>query len=1454
MVLQRLKGLCNKITGSRVFRFMAKPLLCLALVIGILMAGIPAAVHASDDVLDTTWYTLSSAASGWLSDALAQGTDVGFIPGGSVGGVLGYCDEANTSGVIIDLIQSTISSSSATYSYDALSNMGTEFINYGNYGRSLRAIGLDDTSSMSDNMLRSLAGNLLLGLYSMSTFVNQMFGFVVEFLRKINPYRLFTFNGGPLVSFGGDGIEKMTMSDGQTMAGYMNNLLAFLRDNFAWLIIIPASVTFLIWALFLSNRNKGYEIKKFLWRIAIIFFSVPIMGSIYTTTLDWIDAEIDPKNGTPSAKIVASMLVDFEAWAQSGLSVSGPGIRVGNINDPDSGAIQDENLPTIRQVCLKINNMACPNLPTSIGGNADDASSWNKEISGASDNNDMGDVDVSSYIRGLCVRYARGDKYTPSDYRGWWTSLYATPFKGEPIEQTVEDTDTLLDWTSNGASTYLTSDPSGLWSGGGDKPWLGMSPMSVYNYLSTKFSDSGITIYSNEKASSGFVRDFHYSVNLVGGNGLVSFLIYLNGATMLSILILLAVGYGGGIIIHSVMRTFKVITSIPMATLGSLRYGAKLIGNTIMMLAEVVVSLFMYALAVSLLYGSMDLVDIFFNNLAGGTIDGSIAQTLVMVVEYVLSIVLYIWLGIMLLRYRKKAVKAIDEMICGFINRLVPGANADDMMDKDKPNKLANMAKGAAGAAAGTMAAGAISNALNGGTKDAKPGDSATGESTNGGGGDGGSGGSGGDGAEVSVNNSSVNNASDDDMVYKEEDAGGDGFDNETGEDEAGKDLAEAESLDDADSGHGIEEDEDGVDGDEDGDNVPEGDEDEVESAAEGDAADSPEGGADAAADGAASSANATANSKASAEKAQAALAKSEQQKQALEKALGMSGDKASAASGAAAGKPVDHKAAASEYQKALATADGGKGSGPSAEVKAVTSATKAAQDKKGAALSPAESAAAQRAASAVRNGLANSGVANAAAKGVSPVSTSQMAGIEKAAQQAAKAANGGKLSAAQADAAKSIAGRTAKEAYAASSVTATTNAAAEAGASAALNGAPLSATDKAMAAQAANEVRAAAQRATSPAGMAESAALAAATAANGGRPLTSSQVSAVKNAAAQATESVQSAALAGAESAKGGPLSNAEIANIKEGCGVEAAQQAALNAVEKCMETPLNEAQRGALMTAAKSHANGIMADNSQVKQAERAASKAASVVGQAHGAGRMGKKAYAQMMGGVRSGAQQAVANAQPANIAARSAVEAANSVRAMNNQAPLSANQVNQVANMAMQSAGVADAYGGTPMQQYQEYVSDSMSVQAMTNNAREMASRMNSDQYEGMNYAEQAQAMRSQTQQNYQQIEALKSQLAAKGYSQEQINAIARNENAVARGEGPSGPAVVNQQSGHVDIRSEAIKAGIAGAMMGSGVSGAQFAGGAMMNDSMTRIIKNGRGNKRTLGDPEDNDTL
>ena len=526
-----MQRIFEKLRNNKVFRIMAKPVLCMMLAAGLLFSSLSMTVQA-EDVLDTTWYTLSSAASGWLSDTLAKGNDVSGIPGGSVGGVLGYCDEANTSGVIIDLIQSTVSSSSATYSYDALSNMGNvEFVNYGNYGRALRSIGLDGTGTSSPNAIRAVAGNLLLGLYNVSTFVNHIFSFVVDFLRKINPYRLFTFKGGNMVNFTGDGIEKMTMSDRQTMAGYMNNLLAFLRDNFAWLIIIPASVTFLIWALFLSNRNKGYEIKKFIWRIAIIFFSVPIMGGIYTSTLDWIDDEIDPKNGTPSAKIVASMLVDFESWAQSGLAVDG-GIVIHNINTSDMGATQDANVSSIRNICLTINNKACPSLPTAISGNADNAGSWNSTISGNTDNADINSVDVSSFIRSLCVRYASGDKYTPSDYRGWWTSTHATPFEGQPIEQTVKDTDTLLDWTSNNASAYLSSDPAGLWSGA-DKPWTGMSPMSVYNYLSTEFSDSGIIIYSNEKASSGFIRDFHYSVNLVGGNGLVSVLVFINGATML---------------------------------------------------------------------------------------------------------------------------------------------------------------------------------------------------------------------------------------------------------------------------------------------------------------------------------------------------------------------------------------------------------------------------------------------------------------------------------------------------------------------------------------------------------------------------------------------------------------------------------------------------------------------------------------------------------------------------------------------------------------------------------------------------------------------------------------------------------------------------------------------------------------------------------------------------------
>lgn len=1464
----------RKLKDNKVLRHVSKAFLCLALVAGLLFMSVPEMARAADeDVLDTTWYRLGSAAAGWLSDDLSKGgAKAKTVHGSEVGGLLGYCDEANTSGVIIDFIQSVISSSSATYSYDALTNMGGSFINYGNYGRALRSIGVDGTGTSQPSAVRMVAGNLLLLLYNLSTIVNYIFGGMISFMRKINPFRLFTYKGKQLGPWSGDGIEKaqLGVSGSETLGNYMDNIMHIFQDNWAWALVIPVSVGVLIWALFLSKRNKGYEIKKFVWRIVIIFFSIPVMGSIYSTALTWMQNEISPKNGTPAAKIVASMLVDFEGFANKNFALP-PGVTISGLQQQTTSEIQDYNITSLRNTALAINGMSCSGLPTVTAG-SDKTAAWNKEVSGATGNSDVtaANADVSKYIRDLCIRYALGTKYDSSKYRGNWMALNGTPFDG-PIKTTVTATDTLLDWTSESASDYLFNDPSGLWVGpnGHDTPWKGMSPMAVYNYLSTEFSDSGITIYSNEKASSGFIRTFHYSVNLIGGDGMVSFLIYLNGVVMLAVLIILAFGYAGGIIIHSVMRTFKVITSIPLVLMGSLRYGAKLIGNTLMMLVEVIVSLFMYSLAVSLMYASLDIVDTaLYDVLNTAGLSSIIPQSAVAIVEYLVSIFLYIFLAVMLIRYRKKAVKSVDEMVCGFVNRLVPGADANDMMEKDKPNALANGLKTAAGTAAGAAAAGALMNGLSGGSRNAQAGDSASGESTNG---DTTGGGGGGANSDTTVAATNANGSNDNDFKYMEETgAGGAGFDNDSDDDEHGKDVAEADSLDEAPSddggdgtNHGIEEGDSGENGSdaEDGEDGSDGDDDsdsndEASDAEAGDDADVPEGSGSAAAtanaaagDSAGKDGKAGKDAQASAVKnAQAGLSKSEEQKKALEKALGMKGEKAIGASGGT-GKQNGTQDAQAAYTKALAQADPAKG-GPASTVKATTGAAKAAESRKGAPLTPAEAAAANKAAAAVKSGAANSAV-----KGVAPVSGAQMRNISDAAVSAAKAANGGKLSSAQEQAVREEAGAMAKAANAAAQPGETTMQAALHGASAAKGGEPLSADDISLATQAASEARASAARNVSPEGLAESAALKAATAANGGQKLSASKATEVKNTARQAAESVQNAALSAAQSAKGGPLTAAEQASIRQGCGVQAAQQAAVNAVEQCMGTQLDASQRGALMNAAQSHAGQVMADNSQVRVAEKAAGAAASAVAGANNLGRMGSKEYASMMGDVRSQAQQTIANAQPVNIAARASVNAANMMRAENNRPPLTAGQVGQVADRAISqttnteySDGYAGmpGYSGTEMENYSNGVYDNQSDSGST----EMG--------------QQADAMRQQTQQNYQQIEAMKSQLMARGYTREQVNAIARNEAAASRGEGPSTPRASEsagpQNNGpqRIDVKEAAIKAGIAGAMMGSGNIGAAMVGSQMLGDQVKDMggvaKRNFRNRNRELGAPREDQNI
>lgn len=1349
--------------GKRIGSVILTLMLCLSM----LSIGITA--KADDEPLDTTFYTMSSAAAGWLSDFFAKNGVGPDTTGGNAGDFLGYCDEADTSGIIVDLIQSAISTSSSSYSYDSLSKMGVSsnghnnFINYGNYGRVLKNLGFDGTANFGDKPLRKIAGGLMLIMFNLSTFINHIFEGMINFLKAINPFRLFKPNGASLINISAKakgtltGIETINISGGNNLSTYLSNLYVYIRDNFAWVIVIPGALGILIFSIFLTRKDKGFELKKFIWRIAMIAFIVPVMGSLYTSSLEFLGDTISPSNGTPAVKIIGSMFVDFEGWVKANnLSIEGTGISIQGLGQSNNAAMQmDANISSLRSVALKINDKASGGkLNGASASSSADVASWNQSIN-TSTNSDVTE-DAAVYVRDMIERYMNADFYGPGDYQSFKKASWGK-FEDSAYEDMVDGSNELLDWTKEGAfGKYVNGNGLGLWNSSAEYPWLGMSDMSMYNYLSSSFNNTGIEVYSNEKASSGYVRKLHYSVNMVG-TGLTTVIMYINGLVMLGCLVILAISYSCGLMVASVKRTFKVITSVPLATLGSLRFGAKLIGNTVMMLGEVVATLFMYSIAVSLLHGVMNVIDGFFGTIASAL---PLAATGIATVEYIISTVMYVWLGIMLLRYRKKAVKAVDEAIADIINRLVPGAKSSDMIDPQKPS-LASRALGAGGAAAGAAAAGYAMNKMASAGDSAKS--NASGETTSKEDSDGSPDG-GGDGGDVNINNDSQVAVSDDDTVNAGMDAGGDGFDNDGDGDAEGKAAIGASDLDAA--GNGIEEGAENIDVDnlDDSDhsadidaNTEDAGEGEAINGAEGDTADAP-GGSSAPSGDAASGQKAV-------KSAQADLAKSEREKENLKKALASSGGETSTGGSGGKGKTMSDSQAQGGYKAAM---DGKlKGANPSGDKPGP--GAKAAQSKKGAPLTGAERAAAENAAKAIKDG---------SARGVGPLTPGQQKAVANAAMDAAKVANGGKpLTAAQKKEVSAAAQASAMQANAAANLANTNQEAAKMAAEAVNGGKALSANDKQMVSQAASQVQAAAQRATSPEGLAQAAALQAAQAANGGKALTPSQYQSVKQSAVQSASQVQSAAMAAAESAKGAPLTAEEVAAVRQQCGVQAAQQAAVNAVEQCMEQPLTESQRAGLMEAAKGHAGSILADNSQVRQAERSAAAAAKAMQTVHRLGKMPSQQYAQMMGNVRQQTQQAVANAQPVNMASRAAVNAANQMRTSNGQAPMNAAQTQQV---------VQHVAGNPYVQAQQQAV---MRQQAYSNDAQAAARQMmdtygsGSDgaQMSDGSYSAQAASIREQAQSNYAEIEAMKAQLTARGYSQEQVNAIARNENAARRGE-------------------------------------------------------------------------
>lgn len=863
----------------------------------ILCVSIATPVYAEEDANTVSFSKLASAAAGFLSDAVAHETWVTDYDGvghdgykniltkvatsplkaGNAGGLLGYPDESNCGGVVWDWLASRSTTGSVTYSYSSLlaineldsaedtggtTTIGNPLAVYAYYGYLLNQLGLDSSNKNTggnfiDGLIRSIGGGILGLMYQLSNVMNAFFGRLTKVLQMLNP---FSFFGDVFTATMGDGVEigdsapiessddTQSVSDAlntpdnvmpQSLInmGYVGDVLLILRSQWTWFILIPLFFVVLLWNLLVAkNKNKGVEIKKFVWRVFTMTLLIALLGSAYTEIL----SALGKAYGTvsPATKVIMSTYFDFQSWVEdTHMQIpSGEGMTYNeNFIMSTSGEPQNQTVLSVRSTALQLNLYS---LKKSLG---DEGAAWAStaadtgtieadqttvEWNQSMRNNDF-DVskESSEWVSDLLNRYGKKAIYQASDWEAYYKNAYLDysnsddeSSAGRSLANIIQHTDDALDWKkigdgenseltpgkqliiNNGSASFTTSSETYQYNNS-PNPWnvatayvgtnsivvgesgeltttgaptgsLGyltsksfyilpsnnclLSPMSIYNYLNTSFTSTGLVVYSPALSSNDSSREFHNSVNLVGDESL-GFLYGLNALVLMGCLTVLSLFYFFQAIFSSIRRTLHLVIAMPMASLGSLRFAAKLIYHAIMLVAEVVVTMLLYSVVTDLLVSLMTILESVFAavississaddlaaategaetagsatqllNVNSGTILFSGLNTVPMasdtnfvfgakaleIITVLLSIIVYVLLTIMMIKYRKVVVKGVDEMVGDWTTAFVPGARQNDMnMPDSKVAANFDRAKGAAGAALGAgVAAGMASRGL----------------------------------------------------------------------------------------------------------------------------------------------------------------------------------------------------------------------------------------------------------------------------------------------------------------------------------------------------------------------------------------------------------------------------------------------------------------------------------------------------------------------------------------------------------------------------------------------------------------------------------------------------------------------------------------------------------------------------------------------------------------------
>lgn len=430
-----------------------------------------------------------------------------------------------------------------------------------------------------------------------------------------------------------------------------------------------------------DKQVASHKILSFLFRVAFLAIGIPVLGILYTNTLTYFVVQSEDVH-SPATQVVASTFLDFGAWAEhSRLSPSTGKFELLVSDSNLGGEATGDTVGTLRDTVLslnKTNNVVNDDISMIAGGS--DALDWSNN---ALHTDEELDDESIKQCYSLLTSYLSGSFYYPSNWEssvgevmnekaqdGTYESGRRKGGEEEDFDSEVlqgEDTyynmydsvNEMEDWTGRTAeeNSKLFTDPS-KWRGfnllsngslsvsesentliytnpdhtfssdvmnAGVDPSNkgGLSTMSLYNYLSSKFSSEGVVMYSNSNTANVGSRYSHYAVT-TAGSGVTGALYFANGFVLLMIVSIVGLCYLMGALFNVLRKGVQMMTALPAAALGVMKSISQVIATVLSMIAEMLMIGFLYTVVIELLSSVMALVEVVVQTVGSG---GSLITT-----------------------------------------------------------------------------------------------------------------------------------------------------------------------------------------------------------------------------------------------------------------------------------------------------------------------------------------------------------------------------------------------------------------------------------------------------------------------------------------------------------------------------------------------------------------------------------------------------------------------------------------------------------------------------------------------------------------------------------------------------------------------------------------------------------------------------------------------------------